>query len=285
MEVETEEIYTHSHEKNKEKEAIMETKIRQVWQAEKYHENSGVQKEAAMHLLKLLRLSGKESILDVGCGDGKITAAIADSLTEGSICGTDISAEMIKFASTKYPSSRKLKFLLQDAQEVNHSNQFDIIFSSFVLQWVLNIESFFRTAHQSLKQTGRLACTIPLGISDALESALAFLINQSQWGDYFKDFELNYYLRDENIYSRLLSDNSFVTIYFRVVEQEWIFPSRKCFELYTLMWLPHLNALPEHLQDTFFNQLVDTYVEINPTFKNGMLSFRFPRLDFIAIKK
>lgn len=130
-----------------------------------------------------------------------------------------------------------------------------------------------------------MACTIPLGISDALESALAFLINQSQWNDYFKDFELNYYLRDENIYSRLLSDNNFVPIYFRVVEQEWIFPSRKYFELYTLMWLPHLNALPEHLQDVFFNQLIDTYIEINPTFENGTLSFRFPRLDFIAIKK
>ena len=263
----------------------METKIRHTWQAEKYHENSGVQKEAAMHLLQLLQLSGKENILDVGCGDGKITAGIAQSLTEGSICGTDISEEMIEFASNKFlPSETKLNFMLQGAEEINHSNQFDIIFSSFVLQWVFNIESFFKTAHQNLKHSGRLACTIPLGISDDLEKALAFLINQPQWNSFFKSFELNYYLRDENIYDRLLSNNNFFPIHFEVVEQEWIFSSRKGFELYTLMWLPHLDVIPEHLQDSFFNQLIDKYLEFNPVFENGSVSFRFPRIDFIAKK-
>jgi len=62
----------------------MDLKTQHEWQAEKYHLNSGVQQEAAMHLLNLLTLNGKEEILDVGCGDGKITAKISNLLTTGS---------------------------------------------------------------------------------------------------------------------------------------------------------------------------------------------------------
>lgn len=100
----------------------MRIQAQREWQAEKYHENSGVQLEAAMHLLKILNLKGTEEVLDVGCGDGKITAGIANSLTEGSILGTDLSKEMIHFASHKFLPSKKnnLKFSILNAEAILH---------------------------------------------------------------------------------------------------------------------------------------------------------------------
>lgn len=256
------------------------------WQAEQYHLNSGVQQEAAMHLLKLLQLGGKERILDVGCGDGKITAALASSLTEGSVIGTDISQEMIQFAINKFfPSTKNnLTFVLLGAEDVDYSDQFDLVFSSFALQWVLNVGLVFKKIHRSLKQNGSIGFTIPLSISDALEESLALLLRDPQWASYFDGFKLNYYLRDENYYEQLLLKTGFTKIHFEVVEQEWIFPSREDFEDYTLNWLPHLNALPEDLRERFFNQLMDKYVERNPTLENGTLSFVFDRIDLIARK-
>lgn len=257
------------------------------WQAEKYHLNSSVQQEAALHLLKLLQLSGKEKILDVGCGDGKITAAIAANLKEGEIIGADISQEMIEFANEKFFHSTKnnLSFVLLDAKNINYVNQFDLVFSSFALQWVSNIELTFKKINASLRMNGRIGFTIPLSISDELEEALAFLIKDPQWKPYFIGFELNYYVRDENIYDRLIKKYGFNKIYFKVVKQEWIFPARKDFEQYTLLWLPHLNALPEHLREKFFKQLMDKYVELVPPFKDGKLSFVFDRIDIIAQKE
>jgi trans-aconitate methyltransferase len=46
------------------------------WDGEKYHQHSSSQKDAASDLMKYISLTGSESILDIGCGDGKITAAI-----------------------------------------------------------------------------------------------------------------------------------------------------------------------------------------------------------------
>ncbi|MGC1879148.1 MAG: methyltransferase domain-containing protein [Rhabdochlamydiaceae bacterium] len=264
----------------------MDFQTEHEWQAEKYHLNSSVQQEAAIHLLKLLQLGGKERILDVGCGDGKITAAIASTLTEGQIVGSDVSQEMIQFASERFLPSTKnnLSFVLLDAQAINYVDLFDLVFSSFALQWVLDMELVIEKINISLRQNGRIGFTIPLSISDELEESLAFLIKDPQWAPYFDGFKLNYYLKDENYYDQLLPQYGFRKTHFEVVEQKWIFPSREDFEQYTLIWLPHLSALPEHLREKFFKQLMDKYVELTPTFEDGKLNFVFDRIDIIARK-
>lgn len=265
----------------------MNIQTKQQWQAETYHLNSKVQQEAAFELLQLLKLSGKEKILDIGCGDGKITAAIAATLKEGQIIGSDLSPEMIAFATQKFtsPTTTNLSFVLLDAQNITYINQFDLVFSSFALQWVSNIELTLRKIHLSLKENGRIGFIIPLSISDALEEALAFLLQNPQWKSYFKRFELNFYLRDENTYDQLLKNCGFKKTHLQVVKQKWIFPSRQDFERYTLPWLPHLTPIPKPLREEFFKNLMDKYIELVPIFNDGSLSFIFDRIDIIAQKE
>jgi trans-aconitate 2-methyltransferase len=47
------------------------------WDAAGYARRSGLQAAMANEVLALLELDGSERILDVGCGDGRITAEIA----------------------------------------------------------------------------------------------------------------------------------------------------------------------------------------------------------------
>jgi len=262
----------------------MTTKLK--WPAELYHLNSGAQQAAARHLIQMLRLQGNEAVLDVGCGDGKNTAEIAALLPQGSMLGIDASEEMIQFSSRKYSSTENgnLKFKVQYAQDINYTDQFDVIFSSFALHWVLNIEGFFKKAHQSLKRNGRIAFTIPMSISEALEESVALLLRDPQWASYFEGRELSFYMRDANFFDNLLSETGFVKTHFEVVDQEWIFPSRRDFENYTSPWLPHLKILPDELQKQFFTQLMDQYVELIPVTATGALRFSFQRIDFIASK-
>jgi len=44
-----------------------------IWDAEEYHKNSSIQYEATNQLLQNFQFKGNDKILDVGCGDGKIT--------------------------------------------------------------------------------------------------------------------------------------------------------------------------------------------------------------------
>ncbi|MCP5506782.1 MAG: hypothetical protein H7A37_00555 [Chlamydiales bacterium] len=48
--------------------------------------------------MKYIPLTGSESVFDVDCGGGKITATISKKLPDGMIIGTDISPSMIEFA-------------------------------------------------------------------------------------------------------------------------------------------------------------------------------------------
>jgi trans-aconitate methyltransferase len=91
-----------------------------VWSAADYASNSSVQQTWARELIARLKLRGDERILDVGCGDGKITAEIARAVPRGAAVGVDASPEMIGFASRKFPASKipNLEFRAADAREI-----------------------------------------------------------------------------------------------------------------------------------------------------------------------
>src|SRR5262249_60785869 len=68
------------------------------WNASEYNRRSALQKWLAEKSLSGLDLRGSERVLDVGCGDGAITAEIAARLPAGSVGGVDPSAAMNAFA-------------------------------------------------------------------------------------------------------------------------------------------------------------------------------------------
>jgi SAM-dependent methyltransferase len=57
------------------------------WDAVGYSRCSSLQEAMGQQVLALLDLKGSERVLDVGCGDGKITAAIAARVPQGSVFG------------------------------------------------------------------------------------------------------------------------------------------------------------------------------------------------------
>ena len=90
------------------------------WNASEYALISGLQKAMAEEVLALLDLEGSERILDVGCGDGKITAEVAARVPRGTVVGVDSSRDMIDFASSHFgPAVRpNLRFEVADARRL-----------------------------------------------------------------------------------------------------------------------------------------------------------------------
>ena len=95
-----------------------------IWNAADYAANSVVQQTWARELIARLKLRGGEHVLDVGCGDGKITAEIARAVPRGFVAGIDASAEMIGFARQSFPPSQipNLQFQICDARKINMPN-------------------------------------------------------------------------------------------------------------------------------------------------------------------
>lgn len=65
----------------------------------KYSQNNALQYNFAMKILSKISFENKSRVLDIGCGDGVITNDIAGIVREGCVIGTDISEQMIEFAS------------------------------------------------------------------------------------------------------------------------------------------------------------------------------------------
>src|SRR5580698_8468405 len=91
------------------------------WNAAAYAANSTVQQSWARELIAGLHLRGDEHVLDVGCGDGKVTAEIARAVPHGHVLGVDTSPEMIAFARKTFPAAKtaNLKFQICDAREID----------------------------------------------------------------------------------------------------------------------------------------------------------------------
>jgi trans-aconitate methyltransferase len=108
------------------------------WNAEDYKDNSPNQKKWALELLAKAHLTGNESVLDIGCGDGEITALIAGEVRRGRVVGLDSSTGMIELARQRFPSKAhpNLSFVLKDAREIDFQSEFDLIFSNACLHWV-----------------------------------------------------------------------------------------------------------------------------------------------------
>ena len=109
------------------------------WDAAEYSRRSSLQEAMAQEVLALLDLRGSERILDVGCGDGKITAQIASRASKGgSVVGVDPSRDMISFARSHFGPATlpNLRFEVADARRLPFKNEFDLMVSFNALHWV-----------------------------------------------------------------------------------------------------------------------------------------------------
>ena len=87
----------------------------QNWNARDYAKHSKGQEVWARELISKLELEGNENILDLGCGDGKVTAILAQ-VTSGSVVGVDKSEAMVQLAQKSYEN---ITFLPMDATALN----------------------------------------------------------------------------------------------------------------------------------------------------------------------
>jgi trans-aconitate methyltransferase len=120
------------------------------WNPSLYQQKHSFVFEYGKDVLALLEPLGGERILDVGCGTGQLTEAIADS--GATVVGIDASPSMIESAHNNFPN---IEFLVADAAEFSFDEPFDAVFSNAALHWVKRAEDAVQCIAAALKQGGR----------------------------------------------------------------------------------------------------------------------------------
>ena len=128
-----------------------------------YKNVSEVQRGLAVACFDEVQITAGSKVLDLGCGDGKITATMAEKFPLSKITGLDISSELIQLASQTYQLPN-LEFICQDLRQLNVVGEFDYLFSFFALHWIENPEKLisYEKALRALKQGRKFYFIIPL---------------------------------------------------------------------------------------------------------------------------
>lgn len=125
------------------------------WDGATYHRVSAPHVEWAQALLDRLALSGDETVLDAGCGSGRVTALLLERLPRGRVVAVDAADGMIEQARRNLDDPR-VTVLQQDLTELEVGEPVDAVFSSAVFHWILDHERLFARIAAALRPGGRL---------------------------------------------------------------------------------------------------------------------------------
>lgn len=259
------------------------------WDAKDYALHSSAQQKWALELIQKLHLTGTEHILDLGCGDGKITILLHDQVPHGSILGIDKSPEMINLAQTTYPSSKysRLSFAVQDAQTMQYESQFDIVFSNAVLHWIKDHRMVLKNIARALHSGGKILLQMG-GKGNALEILEIFddLILYSKWKAYFEGFEFPYGFYEPNEYQKWLIDAGLSPIRVELIPKDMVQSSKGGLQGWIrTTWLPYLQRIPETLRNQFIEEIIASYQMKHPPDSSGNFHVKMVRLEVEALKR
>lgn len=258
------------------------------WNAEDYQQNSTAQQQWARELIAKLALTGSENLLDLGCGDGKVTAEIADRLPHGTVIGIDNSDAMIALASQQYPASRypNLTFERMDARELAFENQFDVVFSNAVLHWIKDHHPVIEGLFKSLKPGGKILLQMGAkgGVSEYL-SVLDQILLLPEWNRYFRHFEFPYGFMGVEEYEVMLLAMGFQSQRVELIAKDAVHQNREKFKGWIrTTWLPYTERVPEGKREQFIELIVTRYLEKAPLDAEGRVHVPMVRLEVEAEK-
>jgi len=120
----------------------------QAWSAQDYASNARFVADLAGEVVALLAPREGERILDLGCGDGALTAALCAS--GATVTGADAAPELVTAAR-----ARGLDVRLQDGRTLCFEREFDAVFSNAALHWMDDPDAVVAGVARALVPGGR----------------------------------------------------------------------------------------------------------------------------------
>jgi trans-aconitate methyltransferase len=259
------------------------------WNAADYAANSAVQQSWAREILARLKLRGDERVLDIGCGDGKVTAEIARALPQGFVLGVDASPEMVAFAQTTFPSKKhpQLRFQVCDARRLNAlDSRFDLLFSNAALHWVDDHEAILLGAAAVLKSGGRLVISCG-GKGNAHDVFLALRpeMRLKRWRKFFRQMPMPYFFYSPSDYEKWLPKSGFKMQALQLTPKDATYAGADGFATWLrTTWLPFVQRVPEAMREEFIEAVTQRYVAKHPPDNAGHVHVPMVRLEIDAVK-
>ena len=253
------------------------------WDAVDYERISGLQLAMAEEVLALLDLNGARHILDIGCGNGKITAEIAARVPHATVLGIDPSHEMIAFASDHYDGATypNLRFAIADARSLPYREEFDVVLSFNALHWVPQQDEALQSIYAAMKPGARAQLRMVCkGGRKSLEHVLEETCFSPRWARYFAQFHKPYVHLTPEAYSEIARRNGLQVVHVQEEDKSWDFKTRSAFEAFgCVTFVEWTRLLPAQEEMNFVGDVLDRYRLVACQKPGEENTFKFYQMD------
>ena len=196
-------------------------------EASVYHNISNLQVEDGLNLIDILSPQPSDSILDLGCGTGRLCMVLSERMSDGGkVLGIDPDAERIGVANKERKDTMtNLRFAVGSDQTFPE-DQYDAVVSTQVIHWIKDKGATFKRVYDNLKPGGKFAfATISHnGIPDLLVELVKLC-----GPDAFDAVMSCSYYESIEFYKQTAKENGFSVVQIQSIDRECVIPNIDAF--------------------------------------------------------
>lgn len=225
------------------------------WDAATYHRVAGPQETWGRAVLDRLALRGDETVLDAGCGSGRVTALVADRLPHGRVIGVDASSAMVEQARAHL--GERATILQADLTELALPEPVDVVVSTATFHWILDHRRLFGRLFAALRPGGRLVAQCGgRGNLDAVVAVVDAVAAEPPFAASFSGWVLPVRFPSAQEAAADLEAAGFTDVDCHL--QPWpVAPEEPVAFLRTVVLRMHLDRLPPDHRDAFVAEVTD----------------------------
>jgi trans-aconitate 2-methyltransferase len=243
------------------------------WDAASYQRVSVPHEEWAQALMERLPLRGDETVLDAGCGTGRVTRMLVERLPAGRVVAVDGSEAMVgKVREVLRPRDEAL---VADLTELELAEPADAAVSSAVFHWITDHEALFARMRAALRLGARFEAQCGgKGNIDDFRLLSEEIAAREPYASQLTEFEAPWYYAGPEETEQRLRTAGFDRVKAWLQPWDVVPPDPREF-LRTLILKPYLELLPSELHERFLDEAMAA--------AGKPLTLRYVRLNISAL--
>jgi trans-aconitate 2-methyltransferase len=224
------------------------------WDASTYERLSQPLAAMGVDVLARLELRGDETVLDAGCGTGKVTAALLERLPRGRVIAVDAAPSMVEEARERLPDSVDVR--QADLLELALDEPVDAVLSTATFHWIADHDRLFARIRETLKPGGRLVAQCGgKGNVAAVKTAGFAVAARAPFAEHLSDWPGDWHFASPADTQARLLKLGFTDVWCWRTEVR-VDPDDAAGYLGAICCGSFLERLPEELHDAFVEQVV-----------------------------
>lgn len=252
------------------------------WSATQYSLFEQQRTRPVRDLVAAIPLASAQAAVDLGCGPGNSTEALAERFPEATVTGLDSSDDMLRDARQRLPN---VAFELADIGAWNPAQTYDVILANASLQWVPDHAALYPRLVSRLNSGGVLAVQTPDNLEEPAHRLAREIAASSEWASRIGDVT-HPDRHPAPYYFELLRPHCAEVDVWRTTYHHPLAGGHGA----VVEWFkgsalrPYLQKLDEAAQQAFLDTYLRAISQAYPALDDGTVLLPFPRLFIVATR-